>query len=1164
MNKKFSTLLASALLMSAFSAGAQTITGAATEKYEAGKSYLLGNGSVYLTVGTVPGSSTYGQLSVGTVADELEDVNAALWTVSITPAANGGAPKFTFVNKATGLPLSVDYKQGAAWQEDGTLGTAPVSAATLGGAASEWYNGVSSTEISAGSPLMSYFSGDSVVYFGTDGKLYREVASKVSSHSGVTGAPLAVQPYQVKGKIALSALDLNTKLRTLAASAAKDFNLSFNQDVTAGEDNIFTATSLTAVGTAGEKDATPGYVQLKANGKKVKDAAGDDVNAYIVVDTAYFTGTENAGKLIKFTYANSTQKAVNNVARLSDSYLFKFSYDPTSDSLFIQSKAYVQKGDKDFADANGGSYWNAASTSPAALTRIHDAYIRLGILGGNESVRVMTLAGIDGTNAPSVEGDYINTKVTATVAGGTYIPTSLAEGLYLIKLHTSGYDENGYVRNDVMDGDYLIANLKGSYGYIAQAKNQDFDHMPAAQWYVKKSSTSATAPVTIYNREFDDQNANNPQFTLSGQLFKAGDNVFFAGSDTLEFIPVSKESAENNKLGYKYVSEDDTKVERYTFNYLSGLADDKYLYVPAGKDSIVRVDENGQSSNFRLEIVAKDDKYGYADSLVRNVYRIYDDLGRSLGYDSKLKKYVFSEDAWGYYFLKENNDKEGKHYYAILPANVEWTYDDEGENGHYEVVDHAMDIYDASGSALTGLYYTNLKNNGNSTMYADSKISVDDNTLDLLSGNINDKFDRNEETRTSAFAVEVNDAPLYRRFNNVALGESATDSTQNLAFVENVRGEYLMDEQNPNLKDENVNYVGIWDAEKAGGKLFFHVDTAWVNRGLGYIKPQYLISVARDDQGGVATEPCTEAGPHIDANGHITDDPYQCVHANRGRLGFVYGKYMVNFSDSAKAFVDREADYNPYTIQKTSESYTRVGFVPAIKPNNCDSLVILTNGFEKMEPADLDTATIFKNYRENKLTHFIVDLTGDKHKNVTWSFRYVNPETAADVTEEGEANAFLFESNVYSFNTEDYPDNYDNTYRTVIGDADRAIAPTYGAAWLKMQNGCLVLTDNSSEFATAKTANDGALIFNVNQMSEDDEFVTDNEDIAVEEGVSVIAGNGEVTIQGAAGKTVVITNILGKAVANTVLTSDNQTIAVPAGVVAVAVEGEEAVKAIVK
>ena len=53
-------------------------------------------------------------------------------------------------------------------------------------------------------------------------------------------------------------------------------------------------------------------------------------------------------------------------------------------------------------------------------------------------------------------------------------------------------------------------------------------------------------------------------------------------------------------------------------------------------------------------------------------------------------------------------------------------------------------------------------------------------------------------------------------------------------------------------------------------------------------------------------------------------------------------------------------------------------------------------------------------------------------------------------------------------------------------------------------------------------------------------------------------------LQGAAGKKVVITNILGQTVANTVVTSDNATIAAPAGVVVVAIEGEDAVKAIVK
>ena len=75
---------------------------------------------------------------------------------------------------------------------------------------------------------------------------------------------------------------------------------------------------------------------------------------------------------------------------------------------------------------------------------------------------------------------------------------------------------------------------------------------------------------------------------------------------------------------------------------------------------------------------------------------------------------------------------------------------------------------------------------------------------------------------------------------------------------------------------------------------------------------------------------------------------------------------------------------------------------------------------------------------------------------------------------------------------------------------------------------------------------------------------TSNDKIAAESAISVIANDGTVTIQGAAGKSVVISNILGKVVAETVLPSDNATIAVPAGIVAVAVEGEAAVKVVVK
>ena len=78
-----------------------------------------------------------------------------------------------------------------------------------------------------------------------------------------------------------------------------------------------------------------------------------------------------------------------------------------------------------------------------------------------------------------------------------------------------------------------------------------------------------------------------------------------------------------------------------------------------------------------------------------------------------------------------------------------------------------------------------------------------------------------------------------------------------------------------------------------------------------------------------------------------------------------------------------------------------------------------------------------------------------------------------------------------------------------------------------------------------------------------DETPTANEGVEVSE-VKVIAGEGNVMIAGAQGKKVVISNILGQVVANTVVSSDNATIAAPQGIVVVAVEGEEAVKAIVK
>ena len=254
-----------------------------------------------------------------------------------------------------------------------------------------------------------------------------------------------------------------------------------------------------------------------------------------------------------------------------------------------------------------------------------------------------------------------------------------------------------------------------------------------------------------------------------------------------------------------------------------------------------------------------------------------------------------------------------------------------------------------------------------------------------------------------------------------------------------------------------------------------------------------------------------------------------CPHDKAGVSPFHLGKYLVNFADSVA-----NTDY-------AWKGYTRAGFVKAAHMG--DSLYILKDQFADVTVATFDTAKIHKAVKEGKYAAAnIRNLRGDAHKTVTWSMRFVNPEVAANENEDD--RAFLMES--------------------LAKNPTDVIAPINGQ-WLKMQNGCIVLSGSmagsTSSFDQITNADD-ALIFTIEEGNADD-IATDNETIATSE-VAVIAGEGQVTIAGAAGKKVVISNILGQVVANTVVASDNAVIAAPQGVVVVAVEGEEAVKAIVK
>ncbi len=1105
MNKKFSTLLAGVALFGAMSANATTPV----------TSLQKTNDGLYQLEVNDAGTMKYLSMSESgalyleeTVASD--NLTKSLWCVEVTEEGFGKAPIFDFTNKATGQRLDIQFAgtslEGLAVN---TAVTSPDADSTrVGGEVSGWaFSTQYTANLQPERTLYSYFKADSVIGLVKDASTNKILVKKMGASDAYADAEDA------------SGTDL-TKFTLVEADViqlnAATINTFFGlQDKSKGVALTFTPDEM------GEKVDVPNPFNGK-NGSKffAEDAEANYVyiynadSAYLRVDTSLVNASGAKFRAFKWsdlTYAKlqastaatkptSPADSISNVTGLTDQYKFAFTYYPSKDSLIIQVKQAIPYSET----VNGAnSHWYDASETTeldgvGGNTECKNNFVTVQDLIKNK-VRIVT---IDNLKDADIKFGY---KGCSAVSNGR---TSVEDGLYFIMNQK---------------GQYLASPIHVNGGeatwVTVKADEQLTAHMPAYQWVVLKKNTAdkvkAYSPVTITNREFATELSATAQLMLNeGAKYmytSAATDIDIAATDSLIFVQVKDaegvkgnaaliaEAYQDTLLGYKNIPDAKFFLDEYTFKYLHPYAtgeNSKYLAKGDGKDSLLNV-LNGKDA-FRL-VEKKWATFGYAGTTaelnragIKKLYRV--------SYSIQLKDAFMGEAAEDKYamskyfgapadsfFFKENNHHEGECFYAIVKAE--------------------------------------------DTEIGDYKAGVTDDILDATV-----KVQPLEETRTSAFAISPDNTPLYRRFNNVNLDESATDGRDSLRFFENVRKEYLMDENNRDggLMDANVNYAGMWTADKATG-LAFQIDTAWVGRGRGYIKPQYLISVNHKDFEGVAGTPCTEGAPHIKPDGTLTDDPMECKHAHPAIPGFERAKYLVSFQDSvALNGLDK-----PYA--DIAGGYTRVGFVEGIRI--ADTLWVLPAEYRSVANDKIDFKALAKADSTMRADYGVGIknlLSGDNHKNYTWSFRYVHPENAANVTAEGKENSFLFESN-----------NYDG----------ENIAPE-NAAWLKIQNGCVVLTKDPSLFANAKTGGDGALIFNV-ENKENDELATDNEVIATSE-VTVIAGNGNIQIANAAGKKVVITNILGQTVANTVITSSNATIAAPAGVVVVAVEGEEAVKAIVK
>ena len=787
---------------------------------------------------------------------------------------------------------------------------------------------------------------------------------------------------------------------------------------------------------------------------------------------------------------------------LADQGKFLFTYFPSHDSLVIQVKqaTRLSASVKDWKKALA----TAGNKTIITNNKTAKNYVTVQDLVKADEIRIVTIADVKETD--------ITLGFTGCVQAGTD-KVSLEDGLYVIQ----NAETNKYLASPIhVDG-------AASEWVTVDKAEQNVMHMPAYQWVVLKTKTSeyflSTSPVNVTNREYP--SLKNPTYNTTDKVLKngaswqltqaEGSKLYYCkalSSDSLVITKITDKNILGDKyLGYKYLTDDELMITNYAFNYFNPYTMDKYIAQVEGNTTLNALQEEATFFELVKQNNNKTVAYGYTvDATVQARIEGLAQLERAT-YQIKAGKNMIAVGKENRYVLTEN----------LAPATFYFKENNETEKGCYYAFIDADDV--------------NKDNKGNVLSF-NNKLGVADQSLKAL---LQEQVI--EEVRTSAFRIGLADQPLYRRFNHVELDgavEGNEDATKLLKFKEAYVGDYLMDETNKNFMREDMDYLGIGAKNIAKAGLSFNVRPFNIGKSTQYqIKPQYLVYVSETENKGTEGKPCDATNhKHMNANGEPCG-PEDCIHATPAVPGFNRYKLLVSFADSveAKDVVKGEELYH-------FGKYHRVGFVDAVEQDSV--LYILGEHFENVATKDLSMEDIKKVVKGINLK---VAVTEDTHHNYTWSFRYIDPAKAANEVEED--RAFLIESNVEP-----------------KGNKGESIAPT-NAAWLKNQNNCLVLSDpEESEFEEAKTGGDNALIFNIEKGSADD-MATDNEEIATSE-VTVIAGEGNVTIAGAAGKKVVVSNILGQVVANTVITSDNATIAAPAGVVVVAVEGEEAVKAIIK
>ena len=718
----------------------------------------------------------------------------------------------------------------------------------------------------------------------------------------------------------------------------------------------------------------------------------------------------------------------------------------------------------------------------------------------------------------------------------TYLPilnrTTKETGIYYLQLSTT--TTNSSLDEKRLNGSYLVADYAGHYRYDVWEAEQNFAHMPATQWVVEQlgCSKGGNRWVKITNREFASQ-------AFIGQLYTAGQNadgkelVYIINhnyrglrghnnvatpdannalncADTLIFAAV-----ENPTIGYLNIADDVLRENKYAFNLIEKDFSNQFL---SANDVIENLRLSTTATNFEFFRVAAP-AFGYKVG------------GGTIG-----EKYLYKVK------VSDANKIDNDHVWVAYDNNHKFVIASErdinaGTDGLKWATFAFKENSENGGVDCFTLVHHELKTVNDKTVY--QPVGVLSKELQTAHTKAIDLCQREYDV----FDIIPDARPLYMNMRGDAVvGDkyaSYINNEENCMKFTHMKTAGNLFERSL-LAEGLLNYLDIETLSDADSRKNAALYVDEVAAAVDSRMPQYLFVIRPDS--AVAYTWCSQHGINS-----------TCEHSNPYK-GYVAGEFLVNLNDSIHASINKLTDASKFH----SDNYTRLAFVEAIHQG--DFLYVLKAPYTIASISAADPATeqmyVVPTYLAADQEGIVYDkiaLDGS-HNNVAFAIRYVG---------DSEEDGIMLES-----------------YDVAMAEADKSEAGigSFTGAWVTLNGtGVPVLgkfhnengnhdTDDTVGGGNSTPVKDFSQVINqaaVFSLNATEGPATDTEDVEVGT-IKVISGNGSVTVIGAQGKTVAISNILGQTIANTVITSNEATISAPAGVVFVAVEGEAAVKAIVK